>query len=190
MFFFMFLKALKQITIKKTNSVITNNWKDQGDALVRRCLQCHCSSCSSTTVSGFSQHKPLNGRRAEVLTCCMVFTHLQIDCIIIWLILSSISRDSTVSRHRCNGCMPVRAAFSFLGRAPASRAGIPGSRPARCDGVDPGGLHRRARLGHHQLKGRQWAHVLALHFNRFVNKSGMVTLKYDCRPTGSPTSLG
>ncbi len=30
-------------------------------------------------------------------------------------------------------------AFSLLGRAPASRAGIPGSRPARCDGADPGG---------------------------------------------------
>ncbi len=29
----------------------------------------------------------------------------------------------------------------FLVRAPASRAGIPGSRPARCDGVDPGGLY-------------------------------------------------
>ncbi len=33
-------------------------------------------------------------------------------------------------------------AFSLLGRAPASRDGVPGSRPARCDGADPGGgLH-------------------------------------------------
>ncbi len=30
-------------------------------------------------------------------------------------------------------------AFSLLGRAPASCAGIPGSRPVRCDGADPGG---------------------------------------------------
>ncbi len=45
-------------------------------------------------------------------------------------------------------------------------------------------------LGRHQLKGRQWAHVLTLHFNRVVNKWGTVTLKYNCRPTGSPTSLG
>ncbi len=27
-------------------------------------------------------------------------------------------------------------------RAPTSRAGNPGSRPARCDGADPGGLHQ------------------------------------------------
>ncbi len=32
-------------------------------------------------------------------------------------------------------------AFSLLGREPASRAGIPGSRPARWDGADPRGLH-------------------------------------------------
>ncbi len=51
----------------------------------------------------------------------------------------------------CNGCMLVRAvckrltleavAFSLLGRAPASRADVPGSRPAWCDGADLGGLH-------------------------------------------------
>ncbi len=29
--------------------------------------------------------------------------------------------------------------MAFLVRVPASRAGIPGSRPARCDGADPGG---------------------------------------------------
>ncbi len=50
----------------------------------------------------------------------------------------------------CNGCMPVRAVCKphypdlkkrrLLGRAPASRAGIQGSRPARCDGADPGGV--------------------------------------------------
>ncbi len=32
--------------------------------------------------------------------------------------------------------------MAFLVRAPASRAGNPGSRPARCDGADPGGLHQ------------------------------------------------
>ncbi len=32
-------------------------------------------------------------------------------------------------------------AFSLLGRAPASHAGIPGLRPSRWDGADPGGLH-------------------------------------------------
>ncbi len=49
--------------------------------------------------------------------------------------------------NKCNGCMPVRAVCKpyskrgalQLGRAPASRAGIPGSRPALCDGADPGG---------------------------------------------------
>ncbi len=35
----------------------------------------------------------------------------------------------------------VAFSYSIVGRAPASRAGIPGSRPARCDGADPGGLH-------------------------------------------------
>ncbi len=37
-------------------------------------------------------------------------------------------------------------------------------------------------LGRHQLKGRQWAHVLALHCSRVVIKRGTVTLKYDCCP--------
>ncbi len=32
--------------------------------------------------------------------------------------------------------------LAFLVRAPASRAGNQGSRPARCDGADPGGLHQ------------------------------------------------
>ncbi len=30
-------------------------------------------------------------------------------------------------------------AFSLLGRVPSARTGIPGSRPARCDGADQGG---------------------------------------------------
>ncbi len=38
-------------------------------------------------------------------------------------------------------CTLEAVALSLLGRAPASHAGIPGSRPAWCDGVDPGGLH-------------------------------------------------
>ncbi len=54
--------------------------------------------------------------------------------------------------HKCNGCMPVKAvckpqqltldavAFSLLGRVPSARTGIPGSRPARCDGADQGGV--------------------------------------------------
>ncbi len=33
-------------------------------------------------------------------------------------------------------------AFGVPFRAPASRAGNPGSRPVRCDGADPGGLHQ------------------------------------------------
>ncbi len=44
-------------------------------------------------------------------------------------------------------------------------------------------------LGRHQLKGCQWERLLALYCSRVVIKSYMVTLKYDCRPTGSPTSL-
>ncbi len=32
--------------------------------------------------------------------------------------------------------------MAFLVRAPASRTGNPGSRLARCDGADPGGLHQ------------------------------------------------
>ncbi len=45
-------------------------------------------------------------------------------------------------------------------------------------------------LGRHQLKGRQWAHILALHFSRVVIKSGTVTLKYDCRPHWIPNIIG
>ncbi len=33
-------------------------------------------------------------------------------------------------------------AFGVPFRAPASRARNPGSRPVRCDGADPGGLHQ------------------------------------------------
>ncbi len=46
------------------------------------------------------------------------------------------------------------------------------------------------RLGRHQPKGCQWAHVLPLHFNRVVIKSGTVTLKYDCRPHWIPNIIG
>ncbi len=35
--------------------------------------------------------------------------------------------------------------FSLLGRAPASRTRVPGSRPAQWVGADPGGLHWRSR---------------------------------------------
>ncbi len=42
------------------------------------------------------------------------------------------------------------------------------------------------RLERHQLKGRQWAHVLPLHLNRVVIKSGTDSLKYDCRPHWIP----
>ncbi len=38
---------------------------------------------------------------------------------------------------------PVRPTpLAFLVRAPASHTGNPCSRPARCDGADPGGLHQ------------------------------------------------
>ncbi len=52
--------------------------------------------------------------------------------------------------------------------------------------------HRWARQspGHHQLKGCQWAHVLAIHFSRVVIKIGTATLKYDCRPHWIPTIIG
>ncbi len=41
-------------------------------------------------------------------------------------------------------------------------------------------------LGRNQLRGRRWAHILALHFSRVVIKCGMATLKYDCLPPLGP----